>query len=253
MHLTSFHNANIFTGTFEQLTEFIRNRISSTHIQFMTFIATPNPEMYVSAVFDSQFRSILKNNSFNIIDGFGLSKLLKLFGYKHNRITGTDLVAEIFSDSEFSVYILGGNEGNIKQIKKKYSNLNIKGYFDGKVLVDDNHDLAHQINALEPDILLVALGAPKQEKWIAQNLQYLQNVKIAIGIGGAIDYLSGSVSRAPVFIRTMGLEWLYRLIKQPERYKRIFKAVVVFPILFLIIETNCFLFIKIILFVAVLF
>ena len=235
---TQFHNAKIFPDSFSALLSHINTRIDSTHIQFTTFIATPNPEMYVDAVFDSQFRSILKNNSFNIIDGFGLHLGLKLFGYKHSRITGTDLVADIFADTKFSVYILGGLSGNIKKIKKKYPNLNIVGHFDGIVKIESNSDLASQINNLKPDILLVALGAPKQEKWIASNLKHLQNVKVAIGIGGAIDYLSGSVKRAPAFVRTMGLEWFYRLIKQPERYKRIFKAVVVFPILFILIETS---------------
>ena len=237
-----FHGAKIFPKNFSSLLEFINNRIDSTHIQFTSFIATPNPEMYVDSLFDPQFRTILKNNSFNIIDGFGLHLGLKLFGVKHSRITGTDLVADIFADPKFSVYILGGLKGNIKKIRKKYPSLNIVGHYDGIVSNESESLLASEINNLKPDILLVALGAPKQEKWIAKNLPYLQDVKIAIGIGGAIDYLSGNVKRAPAFVRTMGLEWFYRLIKQPERYKRIVKAVIVFPVLFLIVETSLFLF-----------
>lgn len=235
---TLFHNAKIFPDKFSDLLDVINSRIDSTHIQFTTFIATPNPEMYVDSLFDAQFRSILKNNSFNVIDGFGLHLGLKLFGHKHSRITGTDLVADIFADPKFSIFILGGLKGNIKKIKRKYPKLNIVGHYDGKVSLNDSSDLALQINSLKPDILLVALGAPKQEKWIARNLPNLQNVKIAIGIGGAIDYLSGSVERAPAFVRTMGLEWFYRLLKQPERYKRIIKAVVIFPILFMVVETS---------------
>lgn len=238
----NFHKAKIFAEDFSSLLELIDSRIDSTHIQFTTFIATPNPEMYVDCLFDSQFRSILQNNSFNIIDGFGLHLGLRLFGLKHNRITGTDLVAEIFSDPKYTVYILGGLQGNIKKIKQKYPNLKIVGHYDGIVSIESDSKLASEINNLKPDILLVALGAPKQEKWIAKNIQYLQNVKIAIGIGGAIDYTSGSVQRAPVFVRTMGLEWFYRLIKQPERYKRIIKAVIVFPVLFLMIESSLFVF-----------
>jgi N-acetylglucosaminyldiphosphoundecaprenol N-acetyl-beta-D-mannosaminyltransferase len=79
-----------------------------------------------------------------------------------------------------------------------------------------------------PDVLFVAFGMGKQEKWINENLRKLPSVKIVMGVGGAFDYISGVISRAPLFLRRIGLEWLYRLARQPSRIKRIFNATVVF-------------------------
>jgi len=75
---------------------------------------------------------------------------------------------------------------------------------------------------------LVALGAPRQEKWIAENLAKVPSVKVAIGVGGAFDFLSGKIRRAPVFMQKMGLEWFWRLMQEPKRLPRIFNAVIVF-------------------------
>lgn len=93
--------------------------------------------------------------------------------------------------------------------------------------------ISSQGTVFPPAILFVALGAPKQEKWIAENLKKMPDVKLAVGVGGAFDFISGRVKRAPKFMRTLGMEWLWRLIIQPWRIERIFKAVVVFPLLIL--------------------
>ena len=85
---------------------------------------------------------------------------------------------------------------------------------------------------VKPDILFVAFGHGKQEKWINEYLRDLPSVKIAMGVGGAFDYLSGQTSRAPLWMRKIGLEWLYRLIREPKRLKRIWRAVIIFPIYF---------------------
>jgi N-acetylglucosaminyldiphosphoundecaprenol N-acetyl-beta-D-mannosaminyltransferase len=83
-----------------------------------------------------------------------------------------------------------------------------------------------------PDILFVALGAPKQERWIFENLNKLESVKLAMGVGGAFDFLSGKTKRAPLWMRKIGLEWFWRLIIEPRRVKRIIDAVIVFPVIF---------------------
>lgn len=232
----SFHSARFYSRSLKDLIDKINERLHSNENQFTTFIATPNPEMYVESILHPEFATVLKNTSFNIVDGFGLHCLMRLFKYPSERITGTDLVKAIFRKNLGSVYILGGMPGNYATIKKKYPNVKLLGYFEGVVSEDNSKALAQEINELSPDFLLVALGAPKQEKWIVDNLKNIQNVKVAIGIGGAIDYLSGNIKRAPSFVRSMGLEWIYRLFNQPSRYKRIIKAVIVFPILFIAIE-----------------
>ena len=86
-----------------------------------------------------------------------------------------------------------------------------------------------EINQNNSKILFVALGMPKQEKWIHQNLKSMPSVKLAMGVGGSFDFISGRIRRAPRLIRSLGLEWAYRLFYQPWRIKRIFKAVIVFP------------------------
>ena len=88
----------------------------------------------------------------------------------------------------------------------------------------ENNKILEKINQANPDIIFVAFGMGKQEKWIVENLPKIPSVKIAMGVGGSFDYLSGVIPRAPLFLRQIGLEWLYRLIRQPQRFWRIFNA-----------------------------
>lgn len=232
----SFHDARVFTGSMDDLVACLRNRLEEPADHPTTFIATPNPEMYVNSVFDDDFRSILQSTSFNMIDGMGLHAMLKLFGYRSSRLTGTGLVEELLAQNVGSMYLLGGVSGNLDVMRDKYPAVNFVGGFEGIVNEDNAEELSREINALGPDFLLVALGAPKQERWIRDNIDRIANVKVAIGIGGALDYCSGHVQRAPARVQRLGLEWMYRLFLQPERYRRMLKAVAVFPVMFLSIE-----------------
>jgi N-acetylglucosaminyldiphosphoundecaprenol N-acetyl-beta-D-mannosaminyltransferase len=205
------------------------------------YIVTPNPEFIVRAQKDEIFRNILNNAVIAIPDGFGLmlaSKFLKRpLG---QRITGVDFIWQVAGMAEqkkYSIYLYGAKKGIAKKtaekLKNEFPNIKIvgaeSGYGENGELSDAQ--VAEDIKQKSPDILLVALGAPKQEKWIAEHLPNLPGVKVAMGVGGAFDYISGSVKRAPVFIRKIGLEWLYRLIIQPWRIKRIFTATVYFSYL----------------------
>lgn len=232
----SFHDARVFAGSMDDLVNWLRLRLDEPSDQPTTFIATPNPEMYVNSVFDEDFRSILQSTSFNMIDGMGLHAMLKLFGYRSSRLTGTGLVEELLDRNVGTMYVLGGVSGNLDIMREKYPQVNFVGGFEGMITEDNAEELSAEINALSPDFLLVALGAPKQERWIRDNVDRIPNVKVAIGIGGAIDYCSGHVRRAPKRAQSLGLEWLFRLFLQPERYRRIVKAVAVFPVMFLSIE-----------------
>lgn len=230
------------------------------------FIATPNPEMLLAARKDSDFRDLLSRTDLNIADGTGIiwaadyldniknvrSRLVKiLIGIKSllvfaftpglsgrllpERVTGTDMMELVCKNigSSFSVYLLGGKntvaEKTAETLRKKYG-VKVAGTNNGPSGEEGARQIVEDINAKKPDILFVAFGAPKQELWINRHLPELETVNVAMGVGGAFDFISGNVKRAPLFMRKTGLEWLYRLIKQPSRIERIFNATVVFPI-----------------------
>ena len=164
------------------------------------------------------------------------------------RISGVDLIYKIcqkFQNSDYSIFFLGAENGvaekTAQKLKEKFPNLKIAG-IDSSVVTKNNfpkvtfrnvtfkynEKIIQKINQVKPDILFVAFGALKQEKWIAENLEKFSSVKLAIGVGGSFDFISGKTKRAPNFIRRIGLEWLWRFIFQPWRVKRIFKATIVF-------------------------
>lgn len=174
------------------------------------YIVTPNPEFLVAAKEDQRFKSILNDADLSIPDGVGL----KLSGKVKNTFAGVDFMEELVKrsiDWSVAVGFLGGRDGVAEKtaecLKKKYPKLKVSFVLEepGKIPATD--------------ILFVAFGAPKQEKWIAKNLDKL-DVKVAMAVGGSFDYISGEVKRAPLWIRSLGLEWLFRLIIQPWRIKR---------------------------------
>lgn len=201
-------------------------------------IFTPNPEMLVDAQKDSLFKKILNKSDINLCDGFGIQLVSP---GKTNRVTGVDFTLALCGLAERmgkSIYLLGSGLDEVvgktaEVLQKKYPNLKIAGFNKGpKIQIvdyelqagDENNLIISDIISKSPDILLVAFGHNKQEKWIEENLPKLPPVRVAVGVGGSFDYISGKVSRAPLFLRQIGLEWMYRLIKEPRRIKRIFKA-----------------------------
>lgn len=203
------------------------------------YIVTTNPEFIMTAQKDDEFRKILNNSDMSLSDGMGIKFAAPRFGWKlKQRITGVDLlleIAKIAARDGKSIYLLGARE-NIPattafRLMEKFPNLKIvgaeKGYRSWHRRFKDEK-LISMINRRKPDIIFVAFGHGKQEKWIAKNLTNLPSVKIAMGVGGSFDYISGYVERAPSIIRKFGLEWLYRLIKQPWRLPRIVTAVIKF-------------------------
>jgi len=210
-------------------------------------IFTPNPEMLVAAHKDQYFKDILNEADLNIPDGFGIRLWAK---EKVHRITGVDFFEEVCSlaeEKDKSVYLLGSGSEKVlagveQKLKKNFPNLRIAGKhigskiaFEnteyGKVLDLDeaeNEKIIDEIIDAAPDVLFVALGHEKQEKWIYKYKEDLPSVKLAMGIGGTFDFYSGKVRRAPKWMRRIGMEWFFRLITQPWRVKRIFTALVVF-------------------------
>ncbi len=211
-------------------------------------VFTPNPEMLVDAQKDSYFKEILNKGDLNICDGKGIQLVSK---EKIERISGVDFLGDVCGLAEKenkSVYLLGSGSDEVlrdcqKNLQSQFPLLKIVGQNKGariQVNLDhknfcvsyphpeENEKVIDDIIDTAPDILFVAFGHIKQEKWIYEFLPQLPSVKIAMGVGGSFDFVAGKVKRAPEFLRRIGLEWLWRLLLEPRRIKRIWKATVVF-------------------------
>lgn len=185
------------------------------------YIVTPNSEIVMMAQKDLELKKILNKADLSIPDGVGL----RLSGKVKNVVTGTDLMVklvEMASEKGFTVGFLGGRGDVAKRcaecLKRKYPRLKVVFAENGGE-VDSKGDTLSDYRLPTTYLLFVAFGPPKQEKWIAKNLDKIP-VKVAMGVGGAFDYLSGRIPRAPKWMRSFGLEWLFRLIIQPWRIKR---------------------------------
>lgn len=207
-------------------------------------IVTPNPEILVAAHRDHEFREILNHASLSVPDGFGVVALGKLLGEEiPERITGVDFVDDLMCLADeigHRVCFVGGTHDDIllrarDHFVGRYPSLQIvHAESGGEVRKVDmgwimDSELLDRIRGAEPVILIVGFGHGKQERWIADHLDQLPSVKVAIGVGGALDFWAGNVRRAPQWMRQIGLEWLWRLIVEPRRWKRIITAVVIFP------------------------
>lgn len=221
-----------------QIEHFLRGAAQHT-------IGTPNPEMLVCAAQNKRLRNILNSNTLNLCDGFGITLLST---QKITRLPGIDLMMRICNlaeDKNYRVYFLGTGdrevlENAVQKILNKFPKLKIVGYHEGLPISYDNNDgliydkkineqILVEIKSSKPDILFVAFGHGKQECWLSENLTRLPTARIGMGVGGSFEFISGAVRRAPRLFRSLGLEWLWRLVAQPWRIKRIFTAVVVFP------------------------
>ncbi len=226
-----------------------------------SYITTPNPEMLLSATEDEKFLEVLRGASINIPDGIGIlwaatylnkpkvkwrfleplqlySSLAGITLYPPSvckvlpyRVTGVDLFERIIDrsqDREWKIFLLGAQQGVAERckrnMKKKYPNARFVGTYAGSPDSDEEDAICERINQSAPDILFVAYGSPAQEFWIHRNLFKLDSVRLAIGLGGAFDFASGTAKRAPKWLQKLGLEWLWRLLHQPARHKRIKNA-----------------------------
>lgn len=224
----------------EKVLEYTLQRLESPSKKF--FITTPNPEMVVFAQAHPEFKHILSEAEVALPDGVGLFLASKLLGDPlKDRITGVDFIEMLCKKCErkpLSIGFLGARSGVAQRtaecLKKKYPWIKVAFVGDewptevesGKLKKESfSKNEISKFSTLNSqfstriDILFVAFGFPKQEEWIYKNLDKLP-VTAAMGVGGAFDYISGEVMRAPKFIRAIGLEWLFRLIRQPWRIKR---------------------------------
>jgi len=201
-------------------------------------VMTPNSEMLVAASRDEGFRSLLNRTDLNLPDSQGLLSMARRTGQRlPMRVTGVDTVTDLCASltKEHPVFLLGGAPGVAEKaadaLKAKNPGLDIAGTYAGSPSDADASDILQKISASGAHILFVAYGAPRQDVWIDKHLKELPSVKVAMGVGGTFDFLAGVQKRAPLLFRRLGLEWLWRVIREPKRIGRIFTAVVVFPFL----------------------
>lgn len=237
------------------------------------YIVTPNPEIILKAQKDEEYFYILNRADMSLPDGFGLQLAAKLLGKNLKRLTGADAILDVFAlaekeglrvliinnknglslDSDISIalanrypklnFIIENSDFDfVFSPKKNFVNLsfskdNMVTRLMKKIEKKVNEKLEFlvkdRVYDFAPEILVCNFGAPYQEKFIFHNLDKIPSVKVALGIGGALDFITGKVKRAPAIMRKFGIEWLWRLINQPDRYKRIYRAVFVFMFKFI--------------------
>ncbi|NLU11082.1 MAG: WecB/TagA/CpsF family glycosyltransferase [Tepidanaerobacter acetatoxydans] len=191
-------------------------------------IVTPNAEIIMAAQKDHELKAVLNAADICLPDGIGVVIASKILGKPlAERTTGFDFMMKVLgmADKEsLRLFLLGGKPGIAEKagekIKSMFQNIQIVGSYHGYFNEDDTQKVISIINNSKPDILLVAMGCPRQEMFMLHNKDKLK-FRVAMGVGGSFDVLSGNVNRAPVFMQKAGLEWLYRLLTQPTRIKRI--------------------------------
>ena len=210
------------------------------------FAVTANPEILLEAKRNPAYWEVLRQADMRLVDSFGLRLAGLISGANPVRVTGVEFSEQLLQEAvrrNWKVALIGGASGVADkaawEIRKGYPTLALTAEQGGLIGKDGTDDEAgaearFRLTQSAPDILLVALSFPGQEAWIARHLAELPSVKIAVGVGGTIDYWSGMKQRAPRILQTLGLEWLWRLAKEPKRWKRIVNAVVVFPLAFIV-------------------
>ena len=195
-------------------------------------VVTINPEMIQCAKSNSEFKNIIKNANLVIPDGIGVEIGLKILGHNVKRIAGIEFAKQLvktFYEKSKSVAFIGAKpeiiEKAVQNLETEFDGLKVCYVQDGYFKDDDR--VLRELKDSGAELVLAALGSPKQELFISQASKLLPNA-VLIGIGGSFDVWSGVVQRAPVIYQKMGLEWLYRTVKEPKRFKRIFPTLPLF-------------------------
>lgn len=197
-------------------------------------VITINPEMFQTADCDSSFANIIREAEMVIPDGIGIKIGLKLTGKNVARIPGIDFAKRLLQEAALSnipVAIIGSKEEvvtkAIENLQNEISGLNMAYYHNG--YFDNDEEIYSELKNYSPKLILIAMGSPRQEKFIYEAKKKL-NPALMVGVGGSLDVWSGFVKRAPKIYQRLGLEWLYRTVTQPSRFKRIFPTLPLFLI-----------------------
>ncbi len=249
--------------TYREVLEQVRGFVERKERVYLT---TPNPEFLVHASRDPLFLQVLKESALVLPDGIGIlwaatylaepapkNKLLSVLHWLGSlslilfrpsryyrilpqRVTGTDMMVQLAERSgkeHWRIFLLGAAPGvaeiAAENLRHRYPDTQIVGTFAGSPVAEEEEAICRRINETAPDLLFVAYGSPAQDLWIHRNLHRLTSVRVAMGVGGAFDFMAGKIRRAPRFMRSFGLEWLWRLAREPRRFKRIWRATLTFP------------------------
>lgn len=222
---------NIDTYTFNEAVSKAKVLIDGNTV---SQIITINPEMFEYASKDVEFSNIIKEAEMVIPEGIGVQVALKINGTNTNRIPGIDFAKKLLEEAAVNnipVALIGAKEEIISKavenLSKEINGLNIVYYHNG--YFNNETEIFEELNTKSAKLILVAMGAPKQEKFI-YNAKKTLKPALMIGIGGSLDVWSGSIKRAPRIFQKLGLEWFYRTITQPSRIKRIFPTLPLFLI-----------------------
>ena len=191
-------------------------------------IATVNPEFVMAAQSDAEFRRVLEQADLCLPDGVGLLYAARRYGRRlPERVPGSELVyrlAERAAARGWPLFLLGAAPGVAEEAAEilcgLYPGLRIVGTYCGSPDPAENEAIVQRVNDSGAALLFVAYGAPKQDKWIARNRDALPMVRLAIGVGGSLDFITGRAVRVPRWMQRLGLEWLHRLILEPWRWRR---------------------------------
>jgi N-acetylglucosaminyldiphosphoundecaprenol N-acetyl-beta-D-mannosaminyltransferase len=200
----------------------IRDRIAS---RLPGYVVTLNGAMLVRAAREPAVRDLVNGAALVTADGIGVVLAARIVGVAlPGRVAGIDLVSALLAEAGsagYRIFLLGGapgvGEAAARALRGRHPALQIVGTYHGYFPPDEEAQLGETIRQAHPDVLLVALGAPRQEQWMARWSARL-GIPVSIGVGGTLDVLAGRVSRAPRWMRTVGLEWLYRLLREPRRW-----------------------------------
>ena len=214
--------------TFDEAVDTIFSRIDRGE---QTALYTPNSEIVQACIEDAELCSIVNSGDLIVPDGIGVIKAGKILGtpFGGGKVAGIevgDAVLARAAGGEHTVFLLGGKPGVAEtardKIAEKYPETKIVGVNDGyfKKDGDENAAVIAKINESGADVLFVCLGAPMQEKWIYNNRASMPSVKLMMGLGGSLDGYAGIAKRAPKIFIDLGLEWFYRLLKEPKRIGR---------------------------------
>lgn len=206
-------------------------------------VITANPEFVMEARKNNPFKKLINDAELVVADGIGIVIASRIMRKAlPERVAGCDLMFELFDhikDTNYTAYFLGGAVGvtDIAKAKmeRKYEGLKIIGTSNGYFDKEQEKIIVEEIKTLKPDILLVGLGFPRQELWIDKYKNEL-GVKILVGVGGSFDVMAEKVQRAPESFRNLGLEWFYRLLKEPKRIGRMMQL----PLFMIVVIINQF-------------
>lgn len=191
-------------------------------------VVTLNPEMLMAGLNNPELGQALCSADLVVPDGIGIVWALRRAGYRQQqRVTGVDLVETVLTEEASAglrLFLLGGKPGVAEEAKtnlqRRWSTLQVVGYHHGYFSSGENKSVVQLINQAQPDLLLVGMGVPRQEIWLAKQWSNL-TVPVGIGIGGLLDLWANRTKRAPLLIRRMGLEWAYRAWREPARWYRL--------------------------------